>query len=214
MAKKKLTTKILSRKVAYDFKNLGKFKMEELELEVDNHGGGSRRLTRVNFDRGHAVSVLAYDPKRDEVLQIKEARSGMIAVGDDTFSDDADTTVAGMIEKGQTAKQAGRREFSEEAGKSAGMALKNVRLIHPGAYVSPGGTSERIALVFGTVDMTKVGGVFGKSAEGEDIKTSIVSADKFIERAEKGKIKDLKTLTFAFWLALHRKEIQEKKNAA
>jgi hypothetical protein len=63
--------------------------------------------------------------------------------------------VAGTIENDETVLQAAVREMREETG----LDLSDPVLIHPGAYVSSGGTSEKIAIVYGTVDTSQAGGV-------------------------------------------------------
>lgn len=195
---KKPQAKIISRKDAYK----GFFKVEELEIEMDRHDGGKQTVTRVNFERGHAVGVLAYDPKTDQVLLVNEMRPGLLAAGEDAFND---SLLAGMIDKGETPLQAASREGIEETGQQ----LDNLIQLHPGAYVSAGGTSERLALVFGTFDSKTAGGVHGKPGEGEDIKSVLVSADEFIARGKDGRLKDLKSLIFSFWLAAHRDELRD-----
>lgn len=202
-ANKKLQAKIISRKDAYK----GFFKVEELEIEMDRHDGVSQTVTRVNFERGHAVGVLAYDPKTDQVLLINEMRPGMLAAGENPFND---SLLAGMIDKGETVLQAAKREGHEETGQDLGNLIE----LHSGAYVSAGGTSERLALVYGTFDATTAGGVHGKAGEGEDIKSVLVSADEFIARGKDGRLKDLKSLIFSFWLAAHREELRDPDAAA
>lgn len=195
---KKPEAKVVEKKRVYD----GFFKMDEYTIEMDKHDGGKQTLKRLVFERGHAVAILGYDPKRDEVLLINEMRPGLLAAGDYPFSD---SLPAGMIDKGETAIDAAKREMLEETG----LMLENATLIHDGAYVSSGGTSEKLALVFGTVDMTKAGGVHGHAAEGESIKSVIIPADELVSRAESGKIKDMKSLVCAFWLAKNKERLQK-----
>ena len=195
---KKPEARIVDTKRVYD----GFFKMDELTIEMDKHGGGTQTIKRLNFERGNAVGILAYDPVSDEVLLVNEMRTGILAAGEYPFSD---SMPAGMIDKGETAVEAAVRELHEEAG----LKLNNPRVIHPGAFVSSGGTSEKIALVFGTVNMKEAGGVHGEAAEGESIKTVVISADEFIARAEDGRLRDMKSLASAFWLALHRDELRQ-----
>lgn len=199
MTRKKPQAKITATKRVFD----GFFKMDEITVEAEKHNGGKQQLKRLIFERGHAVSVLAYDPHQDNVILINEMRPGMLAAGDNPFED---SLPAGMIDKGETALQAAKREMFEETG----LKLKDARVIHSGAFVSPGGTSEKIALVFGVISSAKAGGVHGHVSEGEDIKTVVMKADQFIKRAEKGKVKDLKTLACAFWLAQNRDKIRWK----
>ncbi|MDE1153989.1 MAG: NUDIX domain-containing protein [Micavibrio sp.] len=194
---KKPQAKIIETKRVYD----GFFKMDELTIEMDRHEGGTMTLKRLNFERGHAVAMLGYDPKRDEVLLVNEMRPGMLVAGDYPF---VDALPAGMIDKDEDAITAAVRELHEETG----VDLKSPRLIHDGAYVSSGGTSEKISLVVGLVDMTQAGGIHGKPGEGENIKTVVISGDEFIQRAEDGRLQDMKSLVCAFWLAKHRDELR------
>ena len=196
-APKRPEARIIQKDRVFD----GFFKMDELTIEHDTHEGGSMTVKRLIFERGHAVAILGYDPARDQVLLVNEMRPGLLAAGDYPFND---SLPAGMIDKGEDEITAAKREMLEETG----LVLKNPQLIHPGAYVSSGGTSERLALVFGTVDMASAGGVHGHASEGEDIKTVILTSDEFIQRAESGALKDMKSLVCAFWLAKNRDSIR------
>lgn len=194
---KKPEVKVKSVKRVFD----GFFKMDEYHLSADKHDGGQFELTRLVFERGHAVAVLAYDPKADSIVLINEMRPGILAAGEYPYTE---TLPAGGIDKNETAIAAAIREMKEETG----LDLKNARLVHQGAYVSPGGTSEKIAIVFGTVDMSKAGGVHGHASEGESIRTIVTPAADFIAKADSGELTDLKTLTAAFWLDRNRDKIR------
>lgn len=200
---KKPEAKITSRKDLYR----GFFTVEELTIEADKHAGGTQTLVRENFERGHAVGVLAYDPKSDQVLLVNEMRPGMLAGGDYPFND---SLIAGMIDAGETTLQAASREGEEETGQH----LQNLKVLHDGAFISPGGTSERLGLVYGEFDASTAGGVHGEAGEGEDIKSVLISADEFIARSKDGRIKDLKSLTLAFWFAAHRDELKDENAVA
>jgi ADP-ribose pyrophosphatase len=141
------------------------------------------------MERGNAVAVLGHDPGRDEVVLANEFRPGAIVAGD--------YLVAGAIENNETPLEAAVREMKEEAG----LVLSNPVLIHPGAYVSSGGTSEKISIVYGTVDTGQAGGVHGNAAEHEDILTVVLPAKVFIDRVRSGDINDLKTLVAGYWFA-------------
>jgi ADP-ribose pyrophosphatase len=146
------------------------------------------------MERGNAVAVLGHDPVRDEVVLINEFRPGVMVAGDYPYRDNL---VAGAIESNETALQAAVREMQEEAG----LVLSNPILIHSGAYVSSGDTSEKISIVYGTVDTGRAGGVHGNATENEDILTIVVPAKVFIERVRSGDINDLKTLVAGYWFA-------------
>jgi ADP-ribose pyrophosphatase len=164
------------------------------ELDAELHRGGTVRLTREVMERGHAVAVLGYDPVRDEVVLVNELRPGILAAGEHPFSDNLP---AGVIGNDETALEAAVREMKEETG----LDLREPLLIHPGAYVSSGGTSEKISIVFGIVDTSQAGGVHGSPDEDEDILTVVLSASELIDRTRRGEITDLKTLVAGYWLA-------------
>jgi ADP-ribose pyrophosphatase len=172
----------------------GFLRLYRYEFDVEKHGGGFRRTSWEMMERGNAVAVLGHDPGRDEVVLVNEFRPGALVGGDYPYRDNL---VAGAIDANETALQAAVREMQEETG----LVLNNPVLIHAGAYVSSGGTSEKISLVYGTVDAGQAGGVHGNPTESEDILTVVLPAGVFIERVRSGDINDLKTLVAGYWLA-------------
>ena len=108
--------------------------------------------------------------------------------------------VSGGIPEGESILAAAVREMQEEAG----LALTEPRIIHPGAYLSSGGTSEKVALVFGFVDASRAGGVHGAEGESENILSVVLPAQEFIDRARAADMGDLKTCFAAYWLAEYR----------
>jgi ADP-ribose pyrophosphatase len=172
----------------------GFLRVYKYEFDVEKHSGEIKRTSWEMMERGNAVAVLGHDPVRDEVILGNEFRPGVFVAGDYPYRDNL---VAGSIENNETALEAAVREMKEEAG----LVLSNPVLIHPGAYVSSGGTSEKIAIVYGTVDMSHAGGVHGNASEHEDILTVVLPAKVFIERVRSGDINDLKTLVAGYWFA-------------
>ena len=179
----------------------GFLRLSEYEIEADTHAGGRVTFTRLVMERGHAVAVLGYDPARDEVVIVNELRPGMLVEGEYPF---ADALVAGGVGPGEHAVDAAVREMKEEAS----LDLRDPVVIFPGLYVSSGGTSEKIAIVLGFIDSAGAGGVHGNPGELEDIKTVVLPAGEFIERARRGAIDDMKTALAAYWLAEHRDELR------
>jgi ADP-ribose pyrophosphatase len=98
------------------------------------------------------------------------------------------------------------REMKEETG----LDLRAPVLVHPGAFVSSGGTSEKIAIVAGIVDATSAGGIHGNVDESEDIRAVVVSANDFIQRVRSAQIADLKTLLAGYWFADNRDRLRSR----
>lgn len=174
----------------------GFLKIYRYDFDVENHDGGVRRISWELIERCNAVAVLGHDPNRDEVVLANEFRPGALVAGEYPFRDHL---VAGSLDNGESALEAAVREMQEEAG----LVLNNPRLIHPGTYVSSGGSSEKIALVYGTVDTVSAGGVHGNPTEQEDILAVVLPAKVFIERVRSADISDLKTLVAGYWFAEH-----------
>jgi ADP-ribose pyrophosphatase len=187
---KHLKAVIHNRRLLHD----GFLRVYQYEFDVEKHGGGITRISREMMERGNAVAVLGHDPSRNEVVLGNEFRPGVMVAGDSPYRDNL---IAGSIEKSETALQAAVREMREETG----LVLSDPVLIHSGAYVSSGGTSEKISIVYGTVDTTHAGGVHGNSEENEDILSVVLPAKVFIERVRSGDINDLKTLVAGYWFA-------------
>jgi ADP-ribose pyrophosphatase len=172
----------------------GFLRVYRYDFEIDKHEGGSEVITRELMERGDAVAVLGFDPKRELVVLCNEFRPGVLLAGEYPFRDNL---VAGAIDEGETALDAAVREMREETG----LELREPEVIHRGAFVSSGGTSERIALVFGLVDAGDAGGVHGEAHQQEDILTVVLPAADFVARVRAGEINDLKTLVAGYWFA-------------
>lgn len=196
---KKLTAKIT--KVTPEYK--GFLTINKVEIEKELHEGGTKNITWLVMDRGHAVGVLGYDPRRDEIVLVNEMRPGILWTGDYPYTDNV---IAGGINKDETALEAAVRETKEEAG----LDLVDPILVHPGAYVSSGGTSERIAIVVGIIDTSKAGGIHGCPNESENIKTTILKAEDFFKQIESGAQSDLKTIVAGNWLEKNRPALRLK----
>jgi ADP-ribose pyrophosphatase len=190
MTRRSMTAEILRRVPLYE----GFLKVFRYDFEIEKHAGGKDLITREVMERGDAVAVLGYDPNRDEIVLGNEFRPGVKVAGEYPYRDNL---VAGAIDDGESAVQAAVREMQEEAG----LELRQPIVIHKGAFVSSGGTSERIALVFGLVDTSSAKGVHGLSEQHEDILTVVLPAQVFIARVRAGEINDLKTLVAGYWFA-------------
>jgi ADP-ribose pyrophosphatase len=192
-----LQVEVLSTELLTD----GFLKILRYEFEVERHGGGSRIFTREVMLRGHAVGILGYDPHRDEIVLVNEFRPGCFVAGDIPFTDNV---AAGVVDDGESSLEAAVREMKEETG----LDLRDARLVHRGAYVSSGGTSEKVAIAFGFVDTSRAGGIHGNEDESEDILTVVLPAATFVERVRSAAITDFKTLVAGYWFAEHWHELR------
>jgi ADP-ribose pyrophosphatase len=181
----------------------GFLSIKRYEIEEDRHAGGRQRVVRLIMERGHAVGVLAYDPQKDQVVLVNELRPGILAAGGLPFSD---ALIAGAIDPGESALEAAVRESREEAG----LELRAPRVIVDRAYVSPGGTSESITVVYGMITAPMASQVYGNVEEDENIRTTVLSSRRFVNRIRGGEITDMKTILAGYWLSANRARLRRE----
>ena len=191
--------RILARETVYQ----GYFRVDRYRLRHRRYDGGwTEELTREVFERGHAVGVLLYDPRRDEVVLIEQFRVGAQAAGLAPWQLEI---VAGIIDPGETAEAVARRESLEEAG------LTLLELAPITAFLlSQGAVSETIRLFCGRVDSTDAGGIHGLADEGEDIKVVVVPCAELPGLLAAGKVTNATGLVALQWLLLNRDELRAR----
>ncbi|PID45644.1 MAG: ADP-ribose diphosphatase [Proteobacteria bacterium] len=174
------------------------FQIDVYQLQYEHFSGGwSEVVTREIFERGHAVAVLLHDPQADQLLLIEQFRPGAIHDPDGPWMLEI---VAGMVEEGESNEDVARREVMEEAG----CTVDNLEFIMD-YYPSAGGSTERVSLYYGTVNLSTVQtGVHGLGDEHEDIRTLIVPTDTVIQWLKQGKIKASLAIIAIQWLAMRR----------
>lgn len=165
-------------------------------------GGMSDEVTREIFERGHAAILLAYDPKRDEVVLVEQLRIGAINHDSSPWLLEM---VAGMVEKNESVEDVIRREAGEEAGVVVGRCKPVLSY-----FASPGGTSERLSIMVGEVDATSAKGIHGLPEEHEDIRVHVVSRQQAYNWVESGIIDNAASVIALQWLALHHKSLRKE----
>jgi len=173
--------KFTDKRPLYD----GFFRLDAYTVEHDRFDGGKQTIVREHLERGDAVAVLLYDAARDAVLFIEQFRIGP-AVRSDTGEHDAwlIEIVAGMVDEGETPETCARRECVEEAGY-APETLRSLGCY----YATPGGSSERIYLYMGEVDVDKpCGSGGGLDEEHEDIRILWADRDQAMQWVYEGRI--------------------------
>ncbi|MBS0910265.1 ADP-ribose diphosphatase [Tatumella sp. JGM118] len=168
-------------------------------------GGMSPVIEREVLERGHAVAVLPYDPRRDQVVLIEQIR---IPAYDTSETPWLLEIVAGMIGEGESDEQVARREAKEEAGLLLGRLKPVINYLS-----SPGGTSERITVLAGEADASTAKGSHGLAEENEDILVRVVSREQAYQWVEKGIIDNAATVIALQWLELHHRRLQEEWKA-
>jgi len=166
------------------------------------NGGMSGEVQREIFERGHAAVLLPYDPVRDEVVLIEQIR---IAAFDTCDTPWLLEMVAGMIEVGESDEGVARREADEEAGLAVGRVKRMLSYL-----ASPGGTSERTAVLVGEVDATQASGIHGLVDENEDIRVHVVSREQAYQWVEEGTIDNAASVIALQWLQLHYESLQNE----
>ncbi len=181
----------------------GFFRLERYRLRHRFFNGDwSPQLVRELFERGHAAAVLPYDPVRDEIILIEQFRVGALSAKDGPWLLEI---VAGMIESSETAEQVAKRESVEEAGC---IITDLIPLYH--YFVSPGGTTERLALFCGRVDATNAGGIHGAVEENEDIKVHVIPLNSALTLLTTGKINSASAIIALQWLILNREQVRAR----
>lgn len=180
----------------------GYLEVEEHLLRHRRHDGGwTAPLSRMTVSWGDAVTILAYDPKRDRVLLLEQFRPGPAARGDtDPWCVEV---IAGRIDADGDAEATARREAREEAGIDI---RRIIRL--PGYYPTPGLASEHLAVFVGEAELPEEGGLHGLLAEGEDIRTIVLPLDAALEALERGAINTGPAMIPLLWLARHRDRVR------
>lgn len=179
----------------------GFFRLEQYTLRHKLFNGGwSGTVKREVFERGHAVVVLPYNAKTDELVLIEQFRVGASTDGQSPWLLEA---IAGMIEAGESAEQVARREAQEEAGLTIGELWPMLSYLS-----SPGGTTERIQLFLGQLTAPVQPGIFGLADEQEDIKVHLVPRSVAMQLLEQQKIDNAASVIALQWLALNLDKVK------
>ena len=188
---------VLKKKTPYK----GYFQMDSYHLRHCKYDGGwTAPMSREVFERGHAAAVLPYDPDRDCVVLIEQFRIGAYAAGVEPWLIEV---VAGIIGAGEDPKDVVRREAIEEAG------CEIQDLVPIGTFLmTPGGSSETLAMYCGRVDSAGAGGLYGLDHEHEDIRCFVVPADEALPMVMACDCPNANSVIALQWLLLNRAELK------
>lgn len=175
-----------------------KIRRHRLRHESFN-GDWCEPVIRERIEGLRAVSILLYDPRVDRVVLIEQFRVGAM---EHPHSSWLLETVGGYWGPGEQAADVARREAMEEAGCGL-LALEPIGEF----YVSPGVTSERIALFCGCVNAAAAGGVHGLTEEGEETRVVVLSRVEAIAELFK-RINSTSVLIALQWLTAHAERLR------
>lgn len=182
----------------YNYKNF--FKILRARLRHEKFDGSmSSEMERLVFERGDSVGVLLYDADEDVVLLTKQFRyPAYLHDGPGWLLE----IVAGVQDKGRDRLAVAQSELVEEIGYQT-HSLQF--LCH--FYLSPGGSSERMALYLGYVhqaEQVHAGG--GLASEHEDIQLVRLKFHDALDMISRGEICDAKTI-----IALQQLELLQQR---
>ncbi|OTQ57490.1 ADP-ribose diphosphatase [Gilliamella sp. A7] len=183
----------LTKRILYK----GFFSLFEYRFQYRKFDGSvSEMVSREILERGHAVVLLAYDDKRDEVVLIEQIR---IAAIDTQASPWILELIAGMMDHdNESTEEVARREALEEAGIVIGQCKPIISYL-----ASPGGLTEQLHILVGQVDSSTAKGVHGLAEENEDIKVHVVSREQAYKWVEDGVINNAASIIALQWLQLN-----------
>ena len=190
--------KIINREIRFQgFFRLDKFRLRHALFE----GGMGDEMSRELFVRDHAVAMLSYDPKLDQVVLIEQFRIGAL---DDPDGPWLTEIVAGIVDEGESIEDVAYRESIEEAGCQVEALIPICKY-----YPSPGACNEVIHLFCGKVDASQAGGIHGLDHEHEDIRVFSVDFEEAMSWVESGRINSAAPIMALQWLALNKDKVQQ-----
>lgn len=175
----------------------GFFSLLEYRFQYRKFDGSvSEMVTREILERGHAVVLLAYDDKRDEVVLIEQIRIAAIDTQDSPWMLEL---IAGMMDhENESTEEVAKREAMEEAGIVIGKCKPIISYL-----ASPGGLTEQLHILVGQVDSSTAKGVHGLAEENEDIKVHVFSREQAYKWVEEGVINNAASIIALQWLQLN-----------
>lgn len=167
-----------------------------------HEGGWLGPMDREVMIREQAVGVLLYDPRRNEIVMVRQFRVGVL---DEKHSPWLLELVAGMVDTDESPTEVATRECQEEADLVPADLIKICEY-----YNSPGASNEKVTLFCGRVDAGQAGGVFGLDEEHEDIEVVTLSVDEACAAVGNGLIDNAMSIIAIQWLQLNQADLQTR----
>jgi ADP-ribose pyrophosphatase len=180
----------------------GFFSMEKYHFQCRLFDGNwSKPFDREVLIRYRVAAALPYDPHLDKVVLIEQFRAGALQ---DEHTPWLLELIAGILtDSNESLEQLARREAYEESG------LQILELLPICDYwVSPGGSSERVALFCAKVDASQAGGIYGVKEENEDILVHTLNAQDAFDAVRSGRINNAASIIALQWLELNQRKLR------
>jgi nudix-type nucleoside diphosphatase (YffH/AdpP family) len=171
------------------------YALHQATFEQRQLDGVWRRIVREAYDRGNGAAALLRHAERDTVLLVRQYRLPA------HLNDHPDGMLlevpAGLLDDGEDAEDALRRELQEEVGHTVGALQRLFQL-----YMSPGSVTEHLTFFVGEyTDETRTGEGGGEASEGEDLEILEVPFGEAQAMVADGRICDAKTVILLEWAA-------------
>lgn len=174
---------------------------ERYDITLHSGDGKPVRYRRDLLRVGPVVGVLAYDPATDEVILIRQFRTGAhLASGRGEMIE----IVAGLVDPGEDTAAAAARECAEEIGVPPRQVIELFEFMP-----APGFTDEHATLYLAVVDAGAVPDRAGLLEELEQIVPLRVSVDDALAALNRGSMINGYVLHALHWLALNRGRLPE-----
>ena len=158
-------------------------------------GGWSETMRRELAVRPAAVGVLLYDPQSENLVMVKQFRTGILGADQSPWMLEI---VAGLSDQGEEPLDVVKREALEEAGCEITEAIPICEYFN-----SPGWCDEKINLYCAVVDSDSLQGIHGLDEEHEDILIVTIPLQDAVKMTVNGEINNAMSIIAIQWLKLN-----------
>lgn len=157
-------------------------------------------LYRERVEGLRAAAVLPFDPWNERLVLVRQFRIGALGAPGGAWVLEPP---GGVVDEGESAECAARREAWEEAGCKLQELLPILV-----CQTSPGISDERVAIFCGAVDSASVPPTGGRRSEGECTEVVVLDLDAVIRDLGRGMLTAATLIIGAQWLALNRRRLR------